>query len=337
MKKFLTLLIALSLVLTTFTSCNNVDNQPLGSVNIVVEKDHDAVAAKMATGELEIAVLPEPKATASILAAKQKGYNYSIKLNLSTEWSNVSENDLPMGCIVVKNDFLKSHEGSVVDFLNEYKASIEYVGNSANKANAAQMIVSAGILPKLPIANASLDNLYGSIVYEDGSDMKTTLKAFYEAINIQSPGDSFYYTPNKNAATDKEKIKVGVMNGPTGMGMAKLINDYGADSDRYEFRLFSSPEQATAALSSGEIDLACVPTNLAANLANKANDYISVAAINCLGSLYVVVRDDVEIKSISDLKDKTVYYGVKTSTTEPILKYILEKNDLKINVTDSND
>ena len=116
--------------------------------------------------------------------------------------------------------------------------------------------------------------------------------------------------------------------------MAKLINDYGMDSDKYTFTLFSAPEQATAALASGEIDVACVPTNLAANLANKSANYISIAAINCLGSLYVVVREDVNISSIADLKNQTVYYGVKTSTTEPILRFILKKNNLNATVVE---
>jgi TRAP-type uncharacterized transport system substrate-binding protein len=50
--------------------------------------------------------------------------------------------------------------------------------------------------------------------------------------------------------------------------------------------------------------------------------------------LYVVVKEGVEINSINDLKDKTIYYGVKTSTTEPILKFILSKNDLDANVSE---
>ena len=334
MKKLLTLLLTLSLLITCFTACGDTEDAEKGTVNIVVEKDHDVVSAKMATGEIEIAVLPEPKATAAMLNATKEGQNYSIKLNLSEEWGKVSDTELSMGCIIVKNDFLKAHEGAFVDFMEECKASIEYIGNPDNKAQAAEMIVSAGVLPKLPIAKSALNNLNGSIVYQDGTEMKNTLVGFYDAIGLSKPGDDFYYAPNASAVSDNAKIRIGVMNGPTGMGLAKLINDYGMSSDKYEFTLFSSPENATAALANGEIDAACVPTNLAANLANKKSDYISAAAINCLGSLYVVVKEGVGINSIADLKDKTVYYGVKTSTTEPILKYILSKNNLEISVSE---
>ena len=335
MKKLIALLLTLTLFSTCLIACSDEPDTKAGTVNIVVEKDHDAVSTKMAKGEIEIAVLPEPKATAAMLNAKKEGYNYSIKLNLSKEWDKISDTELSMGCIIVKNDFLKAHEGAFVDFMQEYKASIEYIANVDNKNQAAEMIVNTGVLPKLPIANSALDNLNGSIVYQEGAKMKETLVGFYEAIELQKPKDSFYYAPNSSAVSDNAKIKIGVMNGPTGMGIAKLMSDYGMNSDKYEFTLFSSPENATAALAKGEIDAACVPTNLAANLANKQNDYISVAAINCLGSLYVLVKDGTEINSVADLKDKTVYYGVKTSTTEPILKYIFSKNNLDINVSES--
>ena len=332
MKKLLALLLLITLLFTLLVSCKDPEPAPDGTVNVYVEKDHDVVSAKMATGEIEIAVLPEPKATAAILNAKKEGQNYSIKLNLSTEWDKVSSTVLPMGCIIARNDFLDAHEGAAVEFLREYKESIEFIANKDNKTDAANMIVNAGILPKLPIAQSALNNLDGSIVYMDSNDMKNALVGFYDAIGIAKPDDSFYYTKNTAAETDNTKIKIGVMNGPTGMGMAKLISDYGMNSEKYEFILFSTPETAVAAFTSGEIDFACVPTNLAANLANKKSDYVSVAAINCLGSLYVVVKEGVEINSVADLKDKNIYYGVKTSTTEPILEHIITNNNLEIKV-----
>lgn len=163
------------------------------TANIVSEIDHDTVTTKMVKGEIDIAVVPEPKATASINQAKAKNNNYSIKLNLSEEWDSVSDTGLAMGCIIVKNDFIRNHKAALDAFLNEYKASIEFIGNEQNKAEAAQMIVDAGIIPKLPIANSALNNLYGSIIYIDGDEMKKTLIDFYNNIGIALPGDEFYY------------------------------------------------------------------------------------------------------------------------------------------------
>ena len=95
--------------------------------------------------------------------------------------------------------------------------------------------------------------------------------------------------PNNEKA---EKINIGVMSGPTGMGMAKMIADNGVDSDKYSFKVFSAPTEATAELANGSLDMLCLPTNTAANLASKNNDYISVIAINTLGSLYVLTDEE---------------------------------------------
>lgn len=160
-----------------------------------VENTNEIVSSKMVSGEASIVILPEPKATAAINAAKKNGKDYSISLNLSTEWSKVSGEDTPltMGCIIVSNTFVAEHSSALDSFLEEYKSSIEYIGNSDNHEAAAQMIVDAGVLPQLPVAKSALTNLYGSIVYMDGADMENALKAFYAAIGLTSPSDNFFY------------------------------------------------------------------------------------------------------------------------------------------------
>ncbi len=162
-------------------------------VDLQIESTNEVVSANMTAGSVSIAVLPEPKATAAILSAKQSGYNYSIALNISEEWSEKSDSPLTMGCIIVKKSFIAENKASVDAFLAEYKTSIEYIADPANHDASAQMIVDAGILPKLPVANSALTNLYGSIVYIDGAEMKSALEGFYTAIGYALPADSFYY------------------------------------------------------------------------------------------------------------------------------------------------
>ena len=159
------------------------------SAEIVVELDHDVLVAKLVSGEAPIAVLPEPKVSAALISNP----TCSVDLNISEEWSKISETPLTMGCIVVRNDFLKANKSSVDAFLSEYKASIEYINDKNNTDSAAEMIVAAGVLPKLPVAKKALGNLYGSIVYQDGEAMKNSLVAFYNAIGCALPSDSFYY------------------------------------------------------------------------------------------------------------------------------------------------
>ena len=159
------------------------------NATIEFEADHDALVAKVQDGSASIVVLPEPKVTAALV----KNNTYSIDLNLSTEWEKVSVTPLTMGCIVVRNDFLKAHKETVDNFLKEYKASIEYINNPENLDSAAQMIVDGGVIPQLPIAKKSLQNLYGSIAYLDGADMKFALENFYTVIDLKLPDDKFYH------------------------------------------------------------------------------------------------------------------------------------------------
>ncbi len=326
MKKIIALILFIATLIFALTSC--APEEPLGSVSLYAEATHDVVVEKMLSGEAEVLILPEPKATVGINKAKANGYNYSIKLSLSAEWDKISDNGLAMGCIVAGNGFISENESSVVKFLADYKASLEYIGNEENHESAAALIVSAGILPQLPIAKSALTNLYGALVYQDGQTMKDTLVDFYTAIEQEKPEDSFYYiADSKVTGANEEKIKIGVLSGPTGMGLAKLMSENGTD---YEFVVYPDPSQAQNDLLSGEIDMACLPTNNAATLKNAGAD-ISVTAINCLGSLYVIAKDGVEINSVADLIDKTVYYGVPASTTKPIISYILKNNNIEIN------
>lgn len=159
------------------------------NANVECVSDHDALVAKVVKNDVSIAVLPEPKASAA-LAQNNK---YSVDLNLSTEWSKVSEEPLTMGCIVVRNEYLKENRRTVEAFLKEYEASINYIGNKDNIDTAVSMITEAGIIPKAPIAKKALNNLYGSIVYLDGKDMKSALIAFYNAIGQELPDERFYY------------------------------------------------------------------------------------------------------------------------------------------------
>ena len=333
MKKLLALALILATLILSLASCKTREDEGSPDViNLSALATHDDVQALILKGEIDVAILPEPKATVAINTAKQEGYNYSIALSLSEEWNSVSEFPLAMGCLAANTNSLNTKEGEIVAFLDAYKASIEYVNDPANHENASNMIVAAGILPKLPIAKSALTNLYGSIVYQDGNEMESTLNAFYQAINIDQPADSFYYKGNEAAIDNGEKLVIGVMNGPTGMGMAKLMND-NQNNDRYEFRIYNTPETAIVDLKSGELDLACLPTNAVANAANKGMP-ITVTAINTLGSLYIVVKEGVTVDSIEDLIGKTVYYGVPTSTTEPIFSYILSKYNVDIKVLD---
>ncbi len=132
---------------------------------------------------------------------------------------------------------------------------------------------------------------------------------------------------------DDTVIKIGFMKGPTGMGMAKLISDNGGleGNEKYEFVKFENANLATAALVSGEIDMACLPTNNAAIIYNTKGNNVNVLAINCLNSLFVMTKTGTLIDDISDLDNKTIY-TISSGTPKAIIEYALSTLDISATV-----
>ncbi|WP_085829328.1 ABC transporter substrate-binding protein [Clostridium massiliodielmoense] len=148
------------------------------------------------------------------------------------------------------------------------------------------------------------------------------LVAFISALLI---GCSKHVTESNNPNEEaKAEIKIATLKGPTGMGMVKLMEE---DKENYEISLADSPDQIVSKIVNGELDAACVPSNLAAVLYNKMKGNVELIGANTLGVLYIVQNGN-EVKKIDDLKGKTIYASGKGATPEFILKHILEKNGL---------
>ena len=98
---------------------------------------------------------------------------------------------------------------------------------------------------------------------------------------------------NETSQDQKETVRVAALKGPTGMGLAKLIeeNESGESENHYEFTLASSADEILASIIQGEFDIAAVPTNVASILYNKTEGKIQMAAVNTLGVLYVLSTD----------------------------------------------
>lgn len=136
-------------------------------------------------------------------------------------------------------------------------------------------------------------------------------------------------TPDNLSSQDEvrlvaENTRVVALKGPTGMGMAKMIND--ADA-KYTFSLTSMPDDVTSSIISGNVDIAAVPVNLASVLYNKTEGEVNVIALNTLGVLYIV-NSDGTVNSIDDLKGKTIGATGQASTPEYVLNYVLKMNGI---------
>ena len=130
-----------------------------------------------------------------------------------------------------------------------------------------------------------------------------------------------------DAEAEKETIRIAGLKGPTSIGLVKVMRDNadGKAANKYEFTIAGSADEITPKLNKGELDMAAIPANLASVLYNNTNGAIKVLAINTLGVLYIVEKGDT-VKSVADLKGKTIYATGKGSTPEYTLRYILSKN-----------
>lgn len=144
-------------------------------------------------------------------------------------------------------------------------------------------------------------------------------------------------TEDKNdGIKEKTKIHLSVLNGTTGFGMAYLMSqdEASASYNDYEFKVETDATNIISGLISGTIDMAALPTNAAANVYNKSNGKVQVLAINTLGVLYLLEKDD-QISSINDLKntDKKIY--VPAQNPRFITEYILTANGISADKIDS--
>ena len=139
-----------------------------------------------------------------------------------------------------------------------------------------------------------------------------------------------------------ESYAIAALKGPTAMGLVKLMSDTdekaaqmldsskpyeGEVGNLYTFTLAASADEVSPLLMKGELDMACVPANLAAVLYQKTEGDIVTLAVNTLGVLYIVENGNA-VTSMADLAGKTIVASGKGSTPEYALRYLLSENGL---------
>lgn len=172
---------------------NGID--PDKDVEIEYMTEHSELASQMAAGSVKIGMLPEPNVTSTLVSSQSE--NIRIALNLTEEWEKSAEGTTIMqGCIVVKNKFLKEHSEAVKTFMEEYRASVDFVNGNIDEA--AQMCETAGIVPKAAIAKKAIPNC--NITFVTGEELKTKLNAFlkvlfeadHASVGGKLPDNAFY-------------------------------------------------------------------------------------------------------------------------------------------------
>ena len=125
------------------------------------------------------------------------------------------------------------------------------------------------------------------------------------------------------------EVRFGVLKGPTGIGACQLLslNEEGKTRNRYSVTLLAEATDMIAQIAAGQLDIAAIPTNAAAALYNKTSGAVRLAALNTAGVLYILENGD-SIKSVADLKGKTIYAVGQGSNPEYVLRFILSQNGI---------
>lgn len=131
-------------------------------------------------------------------------------------------------------------------------------------------------------------------------------------------------------------VRIAGLVGPTGIGMSYLFKsiDEGKSLNKYAYTIESDPSLVGQKLLSGELDIAALPTNVAATLYNKSEGKIKIISLATLNVLYLVEMGEGS-ESLADLKGSKIYISGQGSAPEYVMQFLLEKNGLKVG-TDVN-
>lgn len=126
-------------------------------------------------------------------------------------------------------------------------------------------------------------------------------------------------------STVSQTVNIAALNGPTGMAMVDLMDM----EDKYAITTYQAPTDITAKIINGEVDVAAVPSNLAAVLYNKTEgDIVAVSPI-ALGMLQIL-GNNADVQEVSDLAGKTIIASGQGGTPEYVLQKVLQDNGLTI-------
>ena len=166
------------------------------SADVTIEwKTSEEVTALMASGGIDLCMLPVPAATSVMM----QNADVRDAIDLNDVWQDVgAAGTFTMGCVVARSDFVEEHPEAVDAFLTEYTASIAYVNEHPEEA--AALVEQYGIVPKAAVAKAAIPQ--ANMVCLTGDELKG-ISDYYEVLYAADPtsiggaipDDNFYYIP----------------------------------------------------------------------------------------------------------------------------------------------
>lgn len=170
---------------------NGIDAET--EVDIQWKSEPSEIVAMMASEDHVIALLPQP----FVAVAQAQFPDLRVALDLNEAWDSLENgSQLVTTGLIVRTQFAEEHPEAVANFLEEYRASTEYV--NANLPEAAALVEKYDIV-KADVAEKAIP--FCNIVCVTGDEMKTAVQGYFEVLYAQNPAavggalpeDDFYY------------------------------------------------------------------------------------------------------------------------------------------------
>lgn len=181
-------------------------------VKVEYLSEHSELATKLISGDVQIAVLPEP----FVSVATSKSDKVKAAISLTDEWKKVNpDTELAMGCVIARSEFIEKNPAGVKQFIEDNKKSVESLNldpTTGSDKLTAKGIVDAAIfavdssLSEKKAAAAKTEKAQGvisrcNIVFIDGDEMKAiadaNFKVYFDAdpksVGGELPVSELYY------------------------------------------------------------------------------------------------------------------------------------------------
>ncbi|MDO4290625.1 MAG: ABC transporter substrate-binding protein [Eggerthellaceae bacterium] len=143
-----------------------------------------------------------------------------------------------------------------------------------------------------------------------------------------SSSDATEAAASAEVAEAADALRVVSMKGPTSVGLASMMQQ-----EQGQFTVVAAADEIGPMLLQDQVDVACVPANVAATLYQKTDGQIRVVDVNTLGVLSVVTADS-SVDSVAALEGRTVYMTGKGAVPEYTLRALLSAAGLDMEDVD---
>ena len=123
------------------------------------------------------------------------------------------------------------------------------------------------------------------------------------------------------ALLNAQNMRIGVLNGPSCVPAAKLMDDAGT----YQFTQYADPQALLPKLLKKEIDAGFLPSNVAVKVYNSSSKAIVMCAVTGNGNIKLITTDK-NVKQFTDLKNVDLYVAGQGAIPDYMTKYMLVQN-----------